>query len=57
MFYSDCIRVLDPDLINMCSDCMYEPNVESAYLTDCVPKLLTPVQLVAYGLPVLMFVT
>ena len=36
---------------------MYEPSVESAHLTDCVPQLLTPVQLVAYGLPTLMFVT
>lgn len=38
-------------------DCMYEPGVESAYLTDCVPHLVAPAQLLAYGLPSFMFVT
>lgn len=38
-------------------DCMYEPSVESAHLTDCVPGILGPVQMVAYGLPSLMLVT
>jgi hypothetical protein len=38
-------------------DCMYEPNAESAYLTDCLPRILAPVQILAYGLPALMLFT
>jgi hypothetical protein len=42
---------------HLSSDCMYEPNVESAYLTDCLPRILAPVQILAYGLPALMLFT
>jgi len=36
-------------------DCMYEPNRDTAFLNGCVPKLLLYVQIVFYGIPVVMF--
>jgi len=38
-------------------DCMYEPNQETAYLTGCVPRIVLYVQILFYGIPILMFIS
>ena len=37
-------------------DCMYEPSWETAYLEGCAPKVVLYVQILFYGIPIIMFV-
>ena len=37
-------------------DCMYEPSWETAYLEGCAPQIVLYVQVLFYGIPVIMFV-
>lgn len=38
-------------------DCMYEPSWETAYLEGCAPQIVLYVQVLFYGIPVIMFVS
>jgi len=38
-------------------DCMYEPNTETIYMEGCAPKVVLYVQIIFYGVPILMFVS
>jgi len=38
-------------------DCMYEPNADTAYLEGCAPKIVLYVQILFYGVPIVMFIS